>query len=282
MVVTPISTHDEAFAWLMAEHPTLMAALPLGTPAQTWLMGWSLADVLDRQAHYQDLLTSQQLALAAVEQLDDPDGVGRTLINLGRGLGRAGRLDESRAVLERALKVYEGNPEGQAGVLLNIAMLCTDEEILDALEYTRRGLALFEECGNEYGQANALTGLAWGYGKIGEYATAISYAERVMKMWQAMNHVIGQAETWDNLGTGYFGLGDFQRAAHAFTQSSTYFRIGGDLPLEAAAYEQLGDAHAAAGDAEPARRAWQKSLELRAGAGLPTDSVAEKLQAERQ
>ncbi|MEU0882293.1 BTAD domain-containing putative transcriptional regulator [Lentzea sp. NPDC005914] len=282
VVVTPISTHEEAFAWLMAEHPALMSAMPHGTPTQTWLMGWSLADVLDRQALYQDLLTSQQLALAAVEQLNDTDGMGRTLINLGRGLGRAGRLPESRAAFERAFEVYSGNPAGQAGVLLNIAMLCPDDQIPEALEYTRRGLALFEECGDEYGQANALTGLAWGYGKIGEYATAVEYAERVMKMWQAMDHVIGQAETWDNLGTGYFGLGDYSRAAHAFTQSSAFFRIGGDLPLEAAAYEQLGDAHAAAGDAESARRAWQKSLELRAGAGLPTDSVLEKLQAERQ
>ncbi len=282
VVITPINTHEEAFAWLMAEHPTLMAAMPHGTPAQTWLMGWSLADVLDRQAHYQDLLTSQQLAVAAVEQLDDPDALGRTLINLGRGLGRFDRLTESRTAFERAFEVYEGNPAGQAGVLLNIAMLCPDDQIHEALEYTRRGLALFEECGDEYGQANALTGLAWGYGRIGEYATAVEYAERVMKMWQAMDHVIGQAETWDNLGTGYFGMGDYERAAHAFTQSSTFFRIGGDLPLEAAAYEQLGDSHAAAGDASAARRAWQKSLELRAGAGLPADSVRAKLKAEGQ
>ncbi|MEV6237364.1 BTAD domain-containing putative transcriptional regulator [Lentzea sp. NPDC051838] len=284
VLITPMGSRDEAFAWLMAEHPTLMAALPLGTPAQTWLMGWSLADVLDRQGRYQDLLTSQQLALAAAEQLGDASEVGRTLINVGRALGRFGRLDESRAVLERALAVYEANGDvaGQAGVLLNIAMLCPDSKIHEALEFTRRGLALYEECGDEYGQANALTGLAWGYGKIGEYAEAVSYAERVMPLWRAMGHVIGQAETWDNLGTGYLGLGDHDRAAHAFTQSSEHFRLGGDLPLEAAAYEQLGDTRAAAGDAESARLAWQKSLDLRAGAGLPVESVQAKLEPERQ
>ncbi|GAB2831111.1 AfsR/SARP family transcriptional regulator [Lentzea nigeriaca] len=282
VIVTRFSTHDEALVWLMAEHPTLMAAMPHGTPTQTWLMGWSLADVLDRQAHYGDLLTSQQLAIAALEHLDDTDALGRTLINLGRGLGRMGRLDESRAVFEQALGVYEGNPAGQAGVLLNIAMLCPDDRIDEALEYTRRGLALYEECGDEYGQANALTGLAWGYGRIGEYATAVEYAERVMPMWEAMGHIIGQGETWDNLGTGYYGLGDYERAAHAFTQSSAYFRVGGDLPLEAAAYEQLGDSHLAAGDAEQARRAWQKSFELRSGAGLSADSVRRKLEPERE
>ncbi|RAS62536.1 DNA-binding SARP family transcriptional activator [Lentzea atacamensis] len=282
VVVTRFGTHEDAFAWLMAEHPTLMSAMPHGTPAQTWLMGWSLADVLDRQAHYRDLLASQQLAVAALEQLDDTDGLGRTLINLGRGLARVGRLDESTAALERAFEVYEGNPAGQAGVLLNIAMLCPDDRIPEALEHTRRGLALFEECGDEYGQANALTGLAWGYGKIGGYALAVEYAERAMKMWQAMDHVIGMAETWDNLGTGYQGLGDHERAAHAFTQSSRYFRLGGDLRLEAEAHEQLGDTHLAAGDAEQARRAWQRSLDLRTGAGLPAGSVLAKLQAERQ
>ncbi|HEX8870707.1 MAG TPA: tetratricopeptide repeat protein, partial [Lentzea sp.] len=235
-----------------------------------------------RQARYQDLLTSQQLALAAVEQLGDTDGIGRTLINVGRGLARLRRLDEARAVLERALEVYEGDPAGQAGVLLNIAMLCPDDQIHEAMEYTRRGLALFEECGDQYGQANALTGLAWGYGKIGDYPASISYCERVMPMWQAMGHVFGQGETWDNLGTAYLGLGDWERAAHAFTQSAAQFRLGGDLPHEAAACEQLGDTHAAAGDAESARLAWRRALELRAGAGLPADSVLAKLQPERQ
>ncbi len=203
VVIPPIGTHEEALAWLMTEHPALMAAMPHGTPAQTWLIGWSLADVLDRQARYRDLLTSQQLAVAALERLDDADGLGRTLINLGRGLGRMGRLAESRTALERAFEVYEGDPAGQAGVLLNIAMLCPDDQITEAMEFTRRGLALFEECGDSYGQANALTGLAWGYGKLGEYAKAIEYGERVLRLWQAMDHVIGQGETWDNLGTGY-------------------------------------------------------------------------------
>ncbi|NGY60977.1 hypothetical protein G7043_18760 [Lentzea sp. NEAU-D13] len=282
VVVTSFGTRDEALVWLMAEHPTLMAAMPHGTPTQTWLMGWSLADVLDRQAHHRDLLTSQQLAVAALEQLDDADGLGRTLINLGRGFGRLKRLDEAMVALERAFEVYEGNPAGQAAVLLNIAMLCPDDKVAEAMEYTRRGLALFEECGDRYGQANALTGLAWGYVKLGEHARSVEYAERVMPMWQAMDHLIGQAETWDSLGSARLGLGDHAGAVEAFTQSAEYFRRGGDLPLEAAAHEQLGDAHAAVGDAELARAAWQRSLELRTVAGLAADGVRAKLQAERE
>ncbi|WP_143467039.1 AfsR/SARP family transcriptional regulator [Lentzea kentuckyensis] len=282
VVVTSFHTLEEAFTWLLAEHPTLMAAMPHGTPTQTWLMGWSLSDVLSRQAHYRDLLTSQQLAVAALEQLDDPAGLGAMLINLGRGFGRLKRLDEATVALERAFDVYEGNPAGQAAVLLNIAMLCPDDKMAEAMEYTRRGLALFEECGDQYGQANALTGLAWGHSKLGEHASAVEYSERVMPMWQAMNHIIGQAETWDNLGVAHLGLGDHQRAAHAFTRSAEYFRLGGDRPNEATACDRLGDTHAVAGDAEQARLAWQRSLELRAEAGLPTDGVRAKLQAERE
>lgn len=277
VVVLGFGSHEEALAWLMTEHPTLMAAMPHGTATQTWLMGWSLADALARQAHYRDLLTSQQLAVAAVEQLDDTDGLGRTLINLGRGLSRMGRPDEATAALHRAFDVYEGNPAGQAGVLLNIAMLCPDDRIGEAMEHTRRGLALFEECGDSYGQANALTGLAWGHGKLGRYAEAVEHAERAMRMWREMDHLIGQAEAWDNLGTGHLGLGDHAKAAEAFTRSSELFRLGGDLPLEAAAYEQLGDTYAAAGAAEQAREAWRKAVELRTRAGLPADAVRAKL-----
>ncbi|MFD4637221.1 BTAD domain-containing putative transcriptional regulator [Lentzea sp. NPDC058436] len=281
VVVGRFGTQAEALAWLLTEHPTLMAALPHGSPVQTWLMGWCLADALDRQARYRDLLTSQQLAAAAVERLGDVDAFGRTLINLGRSLSRMGRPDESSAALRRAFELYDGNPAGQAEVLLNIAMLCPDDRIGEALEHTRRGLALFEECGDEYGQANALTGLAWGHGKLGEYAQTVEYAERAMRMWQAMDHLIGQAEAWDNLGTGHLGLGDHARAAEAFTRSSEMFRRAGDLPLESGAYEQLGDTHAAAGATESARQAWQKAVELRTRAGLPTDRVRAKLEAER-
>ncbi|WP_330277231.1 NB-ARC domain-containing protein [Lentzea sp. NBC_00516] len=282
VVVHRFGTHEEALAWLMAEHPTLMAAMPHGTATQTWLMGWSLADALDRQARYRDLLTSQQLAVAAVEHLDDADGLGRTLINLGRSLSRMRRPDEATAALHRAFDVYEGDPAGQAGVLLNIAMLTPDDRIAEALEHTRRGLALFEECGDSYGQANALTGLAWGHAKLGEYARTVEYAERAMRMWRAMDHLIGQAEAWDNLGMGHLGLGEHAKAAEAFTRSSEMFRLGGDLAHEAGAHEQLGDTHAAAGDAEPAREAWRKAVELRTEAGLPTDLVRAKLQAERE
>ncbi|WP_177229626.1 AfsR/SARP family transcriptional regulator [Lentzea albida] len=281
VVVGRFGTQEEALAWLMTEHPTLMAALPRGTPVQTWLMGWCLADALDRQARYRDLLTSQQLAAAAVERLGDTDAFGRTLINLGRSLSRAGRPDESATALRRAFELYGGDPAGQAEVLLNIAMLCPDDRIGEALEHTRRGLALFEECGDEHGQANALTGLAWGHGKLGEYAQAVEYAERAMRMWRAMDHLVGQAEAWDNLGTGHLGLGDHAKAAEAFTRSSEMFRRAGDLPLEAGAHEQLGDAHAAAGAAEQARQAWQKAVELRTRAGLPADRVRAKLEAER-
>ncbi|MFD4676257.1 tetratricopeptide repeat protein [Lentzea sp. NPDC058450] len=282
VIVQRFGTHEEALAWLMAEHPTLMAAMPHGTPEQTWLMGWSLADALDRQARYRDLLTSQQLAVAAVERLGDTDGLGRSLINLGRSLSRMGRPEEATAALRRALDVNEGNPAGQAEVLLNIAMLCPDDRIEEALEHTRRGLALYEEVGDAYGQANALTGLAWGHGKLGEYARTVEYAERAMRMWQEMDHLIGQAEAWDNLGTGYLGLGEHAKAAQAYTRSSELFRLGGDIPLEAGSYEQLGDTHAAAGDAELAREAWQRSAELRTQAGLSADQVRAKLQAEGQ
>ncbi|MFD9702893.1 BTAD domain-containing putative transcriptional regulator [Lentzea sp. NPDC059081] len=277
VVVQEFGTPEEALAWLMSEHPALMAAMPHGTPAQTWLMGWSLADVLDRQARYRDLLTSQQLAVAALEQLDDTDGLGRTLINLGRAFSRVHRLAEATAALERAFDVYQGNPAGQAGVLLNLAMLHPDDRIAEAMEHTRRGLALFEECGDEYGQANALTGLAWGYAKLGEYARSVEYAERVMPMWRALDHVFGQAETWDNLGAAYLGLGDHDRAAHAFAESAEHFRRSGDLALEARSYEELGDTHEAAGDAELARRAWRRSVELCTEAGLPADLVLAKL-----
>ncbi|MFI6094281.1 tetratricopeptide repeat protein [Lentzea sp. NPDC051213] len=282
VTIPEIGTHEEALGWLLTEHPTLMSAMRYGNPTQTWLMGWSLADVLDRQARHRDLLTSQQLAVAALERLDDRDGLGRTLINLGRGFARLDRLDEATTALRRAFDVYQGNPAGQAGVLVNIAMLCPDDRIPEAIEYTQHALALFEECGDRYGQANALTGLAWGHAKIGEHRTAIEYAERVMPLWRAMDHVIGEAETWDSLGAAYLGLGVYARAAEAFTRSAAQFRLGGDLTLQASAYDKLGDTHAAAGDAEQARQAWRKSAEVYAEAGLPADHVRGKLQPERQ
>ncbi|SDF34050.1 DNA-binding transcriptional activator of the SARP family [Lentzea fradiae] len=282
VVVTSFGTHEEALAWLTAEHPALMSALPHATPVQTWLIGWALADVLDRRAHYADLLTAQQLAVAAAGQLGDAAELGRALINLGRAFDRVGRREDAQAALERAFEAYEGNPAGQAGVLLNIAMLCPDDRIGEAVEHTRRGLALFEECGDRYGQANALTGLAWSHVRLGEYAKAIEYAERVMPMWRALGHVMGEGETWDNLGSAHLGLGRPAEAVEAFTRSVEHFRAGGDRALEAAARERLGDAHAAAGDGEAARRAWLLAVEVRTEAGLPTGPVRRKLQTEGQ
>lgn len=280
VVVTTFGTHEEALAWLSGEHPVLMAALPHATPVQAWLIGWALADVLDRLARYADLLSSQQLAVAAAERLGDAGELGRALINLGRAFDRVGRREDALTALERAFTAYEGNPAGQAGVLLNIAMLCPDDRMEEAIEHTRRGLALFEECGDRYGQANALTGLAWGYAKLGEYTKSVEYAERVMPMWRELGHGMGEGETWDNLGTAHLGLGEHGKAVEAFTRSIEHFRAGGDRALEAAALERLGDAHAAAGDTGAARGAWLRAAEVRTEAGLPTGPVLGKLQPE--
>ncbi|WP_335618123.1 tetratricopeptide repeat protein [Lentzea guizhouensis] len=281
VVRTPAS-HDEAIRWLVTEHPTLMAAMRQGTPAQTWLIGWSLADVLDRIGHYQDLLTSQQLAVEALERLDRPHGLARTLINLGRAHGRLNQLTESTRALERALEVAADDPATQADVLVNLAMLCPDDQTHQAIEYTRRALALYEESGNIYGQANALNGLSWTHGKLGEAEPALAYGERAMVLWQQLDHPLGQGEAWDNFATVHLVRGDHAAAVRAWSKAIELYERGGDRMLNAQAHDQLGDAHAAAGAAEEAQLAWRKAVELFRAADQPVGHIQRKLQAERE
>lgn len=65
------------------------------------------------------------------------------------------------------------------------------DRLAEAIEHTRRALALFEEAGQLYGQANALTGLAHTYGRMGEYATSFDHAQRALALYQEIEHITG-------------------------------------------------------------------------------------------
>ncbi len=278
VLLEPPRTLDAARDWLLTERTALLAAMRAGTPEQTWRIGWVLADVLDRQGHWRDFRWSQEQAVAALEQLDDPAGLARTLINLGRAYRRAGRQEESDAALRRAFDMYAGDPGGQATVLMNLGISAVHQDrFTDAIEHTRRGLALFEEAGEIYGQANALTGLSHTYGRMGEYATSLEHALRALALYKEIEHITGQAEAWGNAGTAHSGLGDHAAAVAAMSRSIEMYRRGGDLVLEAMITDQLGDILAAANDTRQARVAWRRAASLYAQCGHPADDVLAKL-----
>jgi DNA-binding SARP family transcriptional activator/tetratricopeptide (TPR) repeat protein len=282
VVVSRPRTVDEAKHWLLTERPTLMAAMRLGTPHQTWQIGWVLADVLDRQGYWQDFLRTQEQAVAALERLGGHTALPRSLINLGRARLRAGRWAESEAALNRAFGLYAGDPAGQATVLITLGMSAVGQNRLaEAIEHTRRALALFEEAGQLQGQANALTGLAHTYGRMGEYATSLDHALRALALYQEIEHITGQAEAWSNIGSARGGLGDHLGAIAAMSRSVEMYRRGGDLVLEATMTDQLGDVLAAANDHNQARAAWRRAALLYAETRQPVDHVLAKLETPR-
>src|SRR5262249_39266201 len=67
--------HQQAMAWLTAEHPVTLAALRLaadtGDDRHTWQLAWALHTFLLRRGHWHDLAAAWQAALDAAGRLGD-------------------------------------------------------------------------------------------------------------------------------------------------------------------------------------------------------------------
>ena len=116
-VVEDFASHTAALAWLTATRPALLAAIrqaaDSGYDQHAWQLAWALIDFLQRQGHWQDQATSQEIALRSAVRLADPCGQAHAYHGLARATLRKSTVEQ--AVAEAVRLVRETiNPQDQA------------------------------------------------------------------------------------------------------------------------------------------------------------------------
>jgi tetratricopeptide (TPR) repeat protein len=257
----------EAYAWFDGERPVLLALIHQaglrGYHAHSWWLASALREFFLRRARWQDLITTQQIALAAADKLGDPGKRAAAHRYLGATLSRMDRYQESQYQLRLAMELYRGLGDqlGEARIEFQLCLIPYRQgEWSEALAHGRRSRLLALACGRPADEAYALSTAGWCYGLLGQTRLALAYCERALRLHRQVGSGLGESLTLQILGCVRLRTGDHRGAVTLLRQAADVCRTTGDRYHLADMLDDLGDAHLAAGNRESARDCWRQAL----------------------
>jgi transcriptional regulator with XRE-family HTH domain/Tfp pilus assembly protein PilF len=252
-------------AWFSAERLNLLAvhgrAADAGLARQTWQLAWAADTALERLGHWQDLVESWKLALAAIA---DTQARAYGHRRLAHGFTLLGRDTEAEAELGEVLRLYEesGDLTGQAVTHHSLSFMYDSlDDVGRARQHAELARACAERAGDNDQLASALNALGWCHTRLGEHARALTYCRRALALIDPANPRT-LASTWDTIGYAHHHLGEYDQAVDAYHQALAKARQAEDRHEEATLLTHLGDTHLAAGDRASARAAWRPAIDL--------------------
>lgn len=268
--VTPETfADDEAVRWFDDERQVLLAviasAYDQGMNRHVCQLARSLANILDREGHWNELAATQSLVLCAAEHQGDQ----REQANAHRLLGRA---DSRRALYGSAYEHFRaanelfrrlGDPGNEAFTHLDTAWTLEQEaRYQEAANHARQALELHRRAGNELGQALALNVVAWYRSLLGEHEQALIDCEQAMELNRKCGNISGEAFTWSGMGHAQHHLGRHQEAVICYHNALDLFGKLNDRYMQAQILNHLGDTYHASHDTPAAHDTWHRALRI--------------------
>lgn len=269
--VTPETFADaeDVVRWFGDERQVLLAVIAAaydrGMHDHVCRLARSLANILDREGHWNELAATQSLVLCAAEHQGDQ----REQANAHRLLGRA---DSRRALHERAYEHFRaandlfrrlGDPGNEAFTHLDTAWTLEQEaRYQEAADHARQALELHRLAGNDIGQALALNVVAWYRSLLGEHEQALVDCEQAMELNRKCGNTSGEAFTWSGMGHAQHHLGRHQEAVICYHNALDLFGKLNDRYMRAQILNYLGDTYHASHDTQAARDAWHRALSI--------------------
>jgi tetratricopeptide (TPR) repeat protein len=266
--VVGFTTSDAALAWFGAEWRVVVAVLGaaggLGFDEHAWQLARAVTTYLDRSGRWMELLAVNEAGLAATQRLGDLTQQARLHRYLGGAYLRLDRAEDGLVQLRSALELNceLGNRADEAHTHQSIAWALRDTDLAGALRHVDQAYRLYQEIGDEYGQASMLNAIGWYQALRGNLQEAMWPARTAIGLFRRLGAVKEEADAWDTLGYVQLHLGYRRAAVHCLQRALRGQRVAADRDGELSALDHLGDAHAAAGDRLAAAAAWQAAAVL--------------------
>jgi DNA-binding SARP family transcriptional activator len=282
-----LADDQQAWQWLEAEHPVLLAAIVQaaahGFDLHACQLLWTLVTFLDRRGKWNDSLAVQTVSLAAAQRLGNLAEQPLAHRALGIFCGRLGSYADADTHLHRALELYRqlGDLAGQGATHF---LLATTRELQgryrEALGHAQQALELYLAAGHQVGQARALNAVGWCSSLLGEHQQALDPCQQALALYRDLGDQMGEAGALDSLGHAHQHLGCHGQAIECYRQALDLFRTIGHRYMEPVVLTRLGDTHHAAGEDDAARDAWEQAQAIFEDLQHPdAEQVHQKLKA---
>lgn len=181
----------------------------------------SIGQVLYNMGEYDDAIERINVAIEALEEVNDIPGLATAYTNLANVVYDKYRFNEeehlildSVLVLHQKSLSYHRRLKSQSGIaqgLVNVGtVLWKQENYAAAIENLEEGVALYRALGNERSMDSALISLGKCYMKLNKPAEALPYFESAKSIREANGLFSG--DFYADLAQAYAGVGNYQRA----------------------------------------------------------------------
>lgn len=212
---------------------------------------------------YRAAISAYENALEKYKTMQDRQGEGDALCNLGDIYSLLGQYDKAIDYHTRALVISReiGNRQGERKALAGLGFIYDSLGQYDkAIDYYTQALAIAREIGDRKGEGDALAGLGSTYFSLGQYDKAIDYYDRALAVAREIENRQGEGDALAGLGIAYNSLGRYDAAIDYYTQALTISREIGNRQGEGNALGGLGMAYRSLGVDDEAKQFFEKSL----------------------
>jgi len=179
-----------------------------------------LASILaHQQGDYREARQLLEEGLVIFRELDDKQGIARTLNNMGHVADEQGDYERARRLTEEALTIFRelGDKRGVAIALYGLGNVAIQQkDYREARELYEEGLAIYRELGDRWGVAIALGNLGVGAADQGDYGGARRLFEESLGICRELGNKRGVAIALSNLGHVAVGQEDVAVARSYF------------------------------------------------------------------
>ncbi len=263
------ASYEAALGWFWAERRVLRGVLELaaahGLDQHCWMLAWFWSPKLKRRGQVHEVLTVQQLALAAADRLGDTDALAHVHYDLGHVSARLRDYQAADPHLRRSLALFIelGDRAGVGQAHHGLALLLSQQDRnAEALEHALEALRLRRAFADSAAVAYSENSVGWIRAHLGGYEEALVHCRRALELHRESGSRSGVADTLDSIGYIYGRLADYPRAIDHYEQALAMYRHIGDLEGEANSLLGLGDVQLAEGLSRAARHSWEGALAL--------------------
>lgn len=218
-----------------------------------------------RNSQYQAALQTWQQALSAYQALNDRQGEGATLGNLGIAYRSTGAYLKALEHQQKCLAIMRElkNVQGEGQTLANLANVYESlGNYPKAIELQRQSLAIAETINNRRGMASALSNLGALHATIEKNNEASQYYQKALEIARTVGDRLVEANTLNNLGALVHTKRQFEQAVQYYQQSLAIAQASKMLSTEGIALGGLGLAYESLKDYDKALEYHQKSVAI--------------------
>ncbi len=257
--------NDEALAWFEAEYHVLLGAMSLAVDSGLDNQSWQISMVM----HPIQATHGRTAEWTGIKRMQMAAGLRDDAAMVAKGardhVGTLGDYEWVPEYYASLAKLYQqlGNDRGEALCLYSLAAIAEYlGQYAEALTHAQQAVSLFRSIGDKTGEAELLNTVGWYHALLGDHEQAGEICRQALDLNARYGSRHLEANIWNSLGYTEYHAGDFGQAAACYERALGHFRAVGDRWGEADTLNSLGDVRRAVGEPLRAREAWQQARDI--------------------